>query len=206
MRSPCFPGTFSEVGLASITFFPDVFFRVLAISVTAVYLKSISIIPMVAILLLNFLGTGRAGMTEISERIATCFISNVIPAVFVNDAVETSANEESLLNRDIPKFQQHYYNWNRNAVTLVLLFSIIFVIVIVNTDYFDTFDIFCHLHAMPNCPNKLRLDDFQFNTILIPLLFSTGLCSMLFQMCLKKLLKFDEKLVLVGGNLKRDKY
>lgn len=204
MRSPCFPGKFSEVGLASITFLPDVFFRVLAISVTAVYLKSISFIPIVAILIINFLGTGRAGMKEISERIATCFISNVIPAVFVNDAVETSANEESVSNRDIPKFQEHYYNWNRNVVTLVSFFSIVLIIVMVNTDYFDAFDIFCHLHAMPNCPNKLHLDDFQFNTILIPLLFSTGLCSMLFQRCLKRLLKYDEKLVRVDGNVKRE--
>eukprot|EP00092_Neocalanus_flemingeri_P093281 GFUD01118545.1.p1 GENE.GFUD01118545.1~~GFUD01118545.1.p1 ORF type:complete len:214 (-),score=43.77 GFUD01118545.1:42-629(-) len=166
-----------------------------------VYLKWISTLPMLTILALNYLGTGRAGITQKNERMATSFISVVIPAIFLNDAVDDVPTADAVPttrdNLEIPKFQKSYYCWNRNVLATVLFLCVGLVVLIVNTDYFNTFEMLCHIHAMPHCHQTLHLDVGQFNTVVVPLILATGLLTLVPQLSewLNGPLKYHEQIV-----------
>ena len=199
MRTATFKHEFVEIAIASITFIPEVSFRVTGLAITMTHLRWFSLLPLLSIVVLNYIGTGKAGLTsQKDDNVTTSIISVVCPTCYSDDPALA-----------MPTFQKFYYPWNRNVLAAVLFLCVGLVTFMVNTEFVDQFDWFCHIHSMPDCPATLYLSVYQFNTILLPVFISTGLLTVIPQFCdpsawINRPLKYQEKIVRTAkGRYKR---
>ena len=200
-RSSRYPPGLKQVACTALCFIVDLVFRVTGIAVICTHLRWFATVPMLAILLANYLSTKHCGITDTGDRVATAAISVVIPSVFVDD-------DHAILV--LPRIQQSYYRWNRNVLATILFMCVGLITSMVNTTYVDHVIPFCHIHALVWCRiAPLHMTGEQFNMIILPLLICSGLITLLPQFCSPRAwinlpLKYEEQIVKDGeGNIKR---